>query len=420
MDLYSVSNNRSYIDDMVETVLRHSVVERPNISSPCLHFQVAWLPACPSRTQTRHSTIGETSRSTFIWQSNIPHSCFDEQILAYHDPNPTLFYTHTLEASYPIVPKQFPSIITSNMSYDDNNQYGGGRGGGYSQDDQGGNQGGYGGGNQGGGYGEGRQEGREHHGERRHEEGGYGQDQYGGGNQGGGYGQQGGGDEYGEGRQQHHGGRRPEEGGYGGGNQGGGYGQDQGGYGSGNQGGGYGQDQGGYGGGNQGGGYGGGNQSGGRPQQGYGGSGGDDYNAADAVRHAQQHGNHGDDEGGMFGQAMSYIGQNKQSLQNQDVDEQQMVQAHQQLYGQGGGGQQHDSNSLGAGAAMQALKMFSGGGAGQGGQGSQGGGNSQSQFMGMAMSQASKLFDQQSANGNVQSGVDKQSAIESAAKMAFQ
>ena len=122
----------------------------------------------------------------------------------------------------------------------------------------------------------------------------------------------------------------------------------------------------------------------------------------------------------MFGQAMSFIGQNKQSLQNQDIDEQQMVQSHQQLYGQGGGGQQHDSNSLGAGAAMQALKMFSGGGAGQGGQGSQGAGNSQSQFMGMAMSQASKLFDQQSASGNVQSGVDKQSAIESAAKMAFQ
>jgi hypothetical protein len=69
---------------------------------------------------------------------------------------------------------------------------------------------------------------------------------------------------------------------------------------------------------------------------------------------------------------------------------------------------------------MQALKMFSGGGGGQGGQGSQGGGNSQSQFMGMAMSQASKLFDQQSANGNVQSGANKQSAIESAAKMAFQ
>lgn len=37
----------------------------------------------------------------------------------------------------------------------------------------------------------------------------------------------------------------------------------------------------------------------------------------------------------------------------------------------------------------------------------------------MAMSQASKLFDQQSASGNVQSGTDKQSAINSAAGMAM-
>lgn len=122
----------------------------------------------------------------------------------------------------------------------------------------------------------------------------------------------------------------------------------------------------------------------------------------------------------MFSQAMGYLGQNKQNLQNQPMDEQQMVQSHQSLYNQGGGGQQHDSSSLGAGAAMQALKMFTGGGAGSGGMGSQGGGNSQSQFIGMAMSQASKLFDQQSSQGNVSSGTDKQSAINSAAKMAMQ
>lgn len=45
---------------------------------------------------------------------------------------------------------------------------------------------------------------------------------------------------------------------------------------------------------------------------------------------------------------------------------------------------------------MQALKMFQGGGGS-----SQGGG--QSQMMGMAMQEASKLFDQQSAQGNVAS-----------------
>jgi len=60
------------------------------------------------------------------------------------------------------------------------------------------------------------------------------------------------------------------------------------------------------------------------------------------------------------------------------------------------------------------LKMFQGGGGGSGGSGGQ------SQMISMAMSEASKLFDQQSSQGNVQGGTDKQSAINSAAKMALQ
>jgi hypothetical protein len=46
---------------------------------------------------------------------------------------------------------------------------------------------------------------------------------------------------------------------------------------------------------------------------------------------------------------------------------------------------------------MQALKMFTSG-SGGGSHGSQGGG--QNAFIGMAMAQAAKLFDQQSAQGN--------------------
>ena len=57
--------------------------------------------------------------------------------------------------------------------------------------------------------------------------------------------------------------------------------------------------------------------------------------------------------------------------------------------------------------------MFSGGGASSGSGG-------QSQLIGMAMSEASKLFDQQSGMGNVQNSTDKQSAVNQAAKMALQ
>lgn len=38
----------------------------------------------------------------------------------------------------------------------------------------------------------------------------------------------------------------------------------------------------------------------------------------------------------------------------------------------------------------------------------------------VAMQEASKLFDQQSSQGNVQGGTDKQSAVNQAAKMALQ
>lgn len=59
---------------------------------------------------------------------------------------------------------------------------------------------------------------------------------------------------------------------------------------------------------------------------------------------------------------------------------------------------------------MQALKMFSGG---------QGGGQSQSQFIAMAMGEASKLFDQQASQGNVEEGGSKDSAVMHAGEMAL-
>lgn len=140
------------------------------------------------------------------------------------------------------------------------------------------------------------------------------------------------------------------------------------------------------------------------------------YDQDEAISQARQHGNK--EDGNLFSQAMSFLGQNKHS--NEDLDEQQMIGAHQQLYGNQSSARPHDANSLGAGAAMQALKMFNGGGAGAGGLGSQGGGNSQSHFIGMAMAQAGKLYDQQNGQGNVASGADKQSAVNTAAKLALQ
>ncbi len=68
---------------------------------------------------------------------------------------------------------------------------------------------------------------------------------------------------------------------------------------------------------------------------------------------------------------------------------------------------------MGSAAAIQALKMFSGGGSGNTQQG-----NSQNAFIGMAMAEASKLFDNQSQQGNT-SGASKESTIQQAGEMAL-
>ena len=58
--------------------------------------------------------------------------------------------------------------------------------------------------------------------------------------------------------------------------------------------------------------------------------------------------------------------------------------------------------------------MFTGGGSGNSQQG-----NSQNAFVGMAMAEASKLFDNQSSQGNVSSGASKESAVQQAGEMAL-
>lgn len=66
--------------------------------------------------------------------------------------------------------------------------------------------------------------------------------------------------------------------------------------------------------------------------------------------------------------------------------------------------------------------MFTSSGAGGGGTETRHGSSSsssQNAFIGMAMGQASQLFDQQSRAGKVDPGADKQSVVNSAAKMAL-
>jgi len=125
----------------------------------------------------------------------------------------------------------------------------------------------------------------------------------------------------------------------------------------------------------------------------------DDYSGAH--QHASQYEGGSDDDSRMFQHATSQLGQYKQQMGNPEIDENEMVQHHQNFYGGGGppASGNVNSGSMGSAAAMQALKKFSGGGGQSGNSMPQGG--AQNQYIGMAMQEASKLFDKQSAAGNV-------------------
>ncbi|KAJ5625478.1 hypothetical protein N7510_001787 [Penicillium lagena] len=128
---------------------------------------------------------------------------------------------------------------------------------------------------------------------------------------------------------------------------------------------------------------------------------------AAASGHAKSH-NPGDSS--LFDSALGFLQENqhKFSGSDSDINEEHAMRAHQQMYNESAEGRTHNSSDVGAGAAMQALKMFSSG---------EGGGD-KNQFVGMAMAQASKLWDQKADAGGNMNG-DKQSAINTAAEMAL-
>ncbi|PBP19879.1 beta-flanking protein [Diplocarpon rosae] len=138
----------------------------------------------------------------------------------------------------------------------------------------------------------------------------------------------------------------------------------------------------------------------------------DDDDLSGAAQHAERHaGSSGDFS--IFSSVLSSLGQNKQSIGNSNLNEQDAVQSHQQYFGSGLSEAQATSSSMGSAAAMQALKYFSGGSSGTSQQG-----NSQNLFIGMAMAEASKLFDNQSSQGNT-SNASKEYTIQKAGEMAL-
>lgn len=140
------------------------------------------------------------------------------------------------------------------------------------------------------------------------------------------------------------------------------------------------------------------------------------YGADDDLRDAHEHASrHAGDsaDSSLFSTLLGTLQQKKASLAQEDIDEEDAVKQHRRHY-EADDDNEVDDRSMGSAAAMQALKLFSGGGSG-----STASGNSQSAFVGIAMAEASKLFDQKSSQGKVSSGASKESAIMQAGEMAL-
>lgn len=111
----------------------------------------------------------------------------------------------------------------------------------------------------------------------------------------------------------------------------------------------------------------------------------------------------------------------KAEIDKDDVDEPTAIKNHKKYFDDDEDDDDDDVNerNMGTAAAMQALKMFTGHGAADtsltGGAAAAG----KSQFIGLALSEASKLFDKQSAQGKVSSGSTKESAVMQAGEMAY-
>lgn len=127
---------------------------------------------------------------------------------------------------------------------------------------------------------------------------------------------------------------------------------------------------------------------------------------------------YGGGDRGIFAEVLNQVGQMKSNLANESIDQNDAVQSHKNYYGEQNGGSEATERSMGSAAAMQALKMFTGGGASAGASTASTGG--QSQFIGLAMSEASKLFDSQASQGTLAAGANKQTVIMQAAQTALQ
>ncbi|KAI8719469.1 hypothetical protein NCS52_00727600 [Fusarium sp. LHS14.1] len=112
----------------------------------------------------------------------------------------------------------------------------------------------------------------------------------------------------------------------------------------------------------------------------------------------------------LFSNILGSLGQKQNKLANEDLDEEDAIKKHKKTYEDSE--DEEDDKSMGTAAAMQALKLFNKGE-------TKSSSSSQSAFLGLAMAEASKLFDDKAAKGKVTSDASKESVVQQAGEVAL-
>ncbi|KAI1639006.1 hypothetical protein F4809DRAFT_639089 [Biscogniauxia mediterranea] len=138
-----------------------------------------------------------------------------------------------------------------------------------------------------------------------------------------------------------------------------------------------------------------------------------DDDISSAADHASRHAGESTDRS-LFSSLVGSLSQKKQSLATEEIDEDDAVKQHKRYFDKDDDDDDADDKSMGSAAAMQALKMFTSSQSSSAPES-----NSQSAFIGLAMAEASKLFDQKASQGKVSGDTSKESAVMKAGEMAL-
>ncbi|TGZ82038.1 hypothetical protein EX30DRAFT_339944 [Ascodesmis nigricans] len=124
---------------------------------------------------------------------------------------------------------------------------------------------------------------------------------------------------------------------------------------------------------------------------------------------------HDSDDGSLFSKVRDLLSGKEKELRDEDLDEERLVKSHKDVY-RDSGSSKTTGNGIAEAAALQALKMFTGGGSEKKKEEKVA---SQGDFVTLAMKEAVSMFDKQKAQGNLRDDAKKDDVVTMAAKIAL-